>query len=144
MSLPAIEGPTDVAGSAECVWVVEPGIDHAGIPAVCERFASFAESSAACPGACETVIVCDVGAITDPDLATLSLLARLQLTARRFGRGIQLHRAQDRLIELILFSGLGAVLPLRSESVRELRWEAEQGEEPVHVEEVVESLDPPV
>jgi len=144
MSLPRLEGPTDVAGIAERVWVVEPGIDHAGIAAVCERFASFAASFAVPSESGEAVIVCDVGAIIDPDLATVSLLARLQLTARRLGRGIQLHRAQDRLIELIILAGLGAVLPLRPELVGELGREAEQGEQPLHVEEVVDPLDPPV
>lgn len=114
-------GETSVAGFAERVWVVEPGIDHAGIAAVCERFASFAASVpasfAASSGGDATgpaVIVCDVGAITNPDMATLSLLARMQLTARRHGRGMQLHRAQRPLIELILFAGLGGVLPLYS------------------------------
>jgi ABC-type transporter Mla MlaB component len=128
-----------VAGVAERVWVVRPGIDRAGIEAVCEHFASFAASLA--PG--EPTIICDVGEITHPDLVTLSLLARLQLTARRLGRGIQLHRAHDRLIELIVLSGLAAVLSLRCESAGEPQWQAEQGEEPVHVEEVVERLDPP-
>ncbi|HZM79544.1 MAG TPA: STAS domain-containing protein [Candidatus Limnocylindrales bacterium] len=137
MSLFAIHGPTGVTGMVNRVWVVEPGIDHAGIAAACERFVSFMGDV---PG--DSVIICDVGAITRPDLATLALLARMQLTARRLGSGIRLHRAQDRLVELILFSGLGGVLPLSSELVRELGREAEQGEEPVHVEEVVDPLDP--
>ena len=137
------------------MWVVEPGIDQAGIAAACERFASFALSLAA--GA---VIICDVGAIAQPDPATLSLLARMQLTARRHGHGMQLHRAQRRLIELILFAGLNSVLPLYDRageagaaagrrgppqgggSALERGREAEQREEPVHVEEVVDPLDP--
>jgi len=145
MSLHSFAGPTGMGGWAQRVWVVEPGIDHAGIAAACERFASFAASSASHDDGCggSTVIVCDVGAITDPDLATLSLLARMQLTARRLGRGIQLHRAQRRLIELILFSGLGGVLPLYPGLALELGRQAEQREELVHVEEVVDPPDPP-
>jgi ABC-type transporter Mla MlaB component len=137
MSLVAVAGPTGVAGLAGRVWVVEPGIDPAGVAAVCERFASFAS----CAG-CDVVIVCDVGAITHPDVATLSLLTRLQLTARRSGRGIQLHRAQSRLIELIHLCGLGAVLPLYRASPLELGGQPKQGEEPVHIKEVVDPLDP--
>ncbi|HEX6685648.1 MAG TPA: STAS domain-containing protein [Candidatus Limnocylindrales bacterium] len=122
---------------AEQVWVVEPGIDPAGIPGLCERFAAFV---AECDG---EVVVCDVGALARPDAVALSALARMQLTARRLGRGIQLHRAQRRLIELIGFAGLGGVLPLYSGLVLELGREAEQREQPVHVEEVVDPLDPP-
>jgi ABC-type transporter Mla MlaB component len=127
-----------MAGFAERVWVVQPGVDHAGIAVVCESFASFASSEQ------DRIIVCDVGAITDPDLATVSLLARMQLTARRLGGAIRLHRAQPRLVELILFSGLAAVLPLAADLSLELGRQAEQREEPVHVEEVVEPFDPPV
>jgi len=128
-------------GIGERVWVVEPGIDAAGIAGHCERFAAFAAE-----GTDREVIVCDVGAITHPDLPTLSLLARLQMTARRLGRGIQLHRAQRRLIELILFSGLGGVLPLYPGSGLALEpgREAEEREEPLDIEEVVDPLDPPV
>lgn len=128
-----------MAGFGERVWVVEPGVvDPAAIAGLCERFAAFARAGTG------RVIICDVGAITDPDLATLSLLARLQMTARRLGCGIQLHRAQRRLIELILFSGLGGVLPLYCGLTLEPHREAEQGEEPLDIEEVVDPLDPPV
>lgn len=153
MSLPRIAGHSRVAVFAQRVWVVEAGIDHAGIGAACERFAAFVGSFASGP-----VIVCDVGAIAHPDLATVSLLARMQLTARRHGRGIQLHRAQRSLIDLILLAGLDAVLPLYAEqsspavgrrgpprasgSALELGRQAEQREEPVDVEEVVDGLDP--
>jgi hypothetical protein len=128
-----------MAGFAERVWVVEPGIDRAGIAAVCERFASFAAADPAQP-----LIICDVGAVTDPDLVILSMLARMQLTARRLGCTIRLRRAQPRLTGLILFSGLGAVLPICSGLPLEAGWEAEQGEQPVHVEEVVDPPDPAV
>lgn len=141
MSLPVIAGL--ICMRAERVWVVGPGIDHAGIAAACESFASFAE----CPGG-DRLILCDVSAVAHPDLAIVALLARLQLTARRLGRGILLHRAQPRLVEMILFSGLGGVLPLSSGLPSGLTlepgWEAEQREQPVHVEEVVDPLDPAV
>jgi ABC-type transporter Mla MlaB component len=134
----------------ERVWVVEPGVGPAGIAAACERFAAFAAclTPRASPDAEDSaahtaVIVCDVGGITEPDLATVALLARMQLTARRLGRGIHLHRAQPRLVALILFTGLGAVLPLCSSGlVLQLGRQSEQREEPVHVEEVVDPLDP--
>jgi STAS domain len=127
-----------VVGFGERVWVVESGVDAARIAGHCERFAAFAAT-----GTDREVIVCDVGAIIHPDLAALSLLARLQLIARRHGRGIQLYRAQHRLIELILFAGLGGVLPLYRGLALELHGQAEQGEEPLDIEEVVDPLDPP-
>lgn len=106
MNLTASTGLSDMTRFAERVWVVESDIDREAIPELCERFAVFVA------GSDDEVIVCDVGAIAFPDAACLSALARMQLTARRLGRRIQLHRAQRSLIELILLSGLGGVLPL--------------------------------
>lgn len=56
-------------------------------------------------------VVCDVGEISHPNAATIEVLARLQLTARRLGGGIRLHNANQRLCELLVLTGLDAVLP---------------------------------
>jgi anti-anti-sigma regulatory factor len=70
--------------------------------------------------------------------ATLDLLARRQLAARRMGGHILLHDPSPALRRLIAFAGLEQVLRL------EPRGQAEQREEPLGVEEERQLLDPPV
>ena len=55
-------------------------------------------------------VPCDVRALVDPDAATVDVLARLQLAARRLGREIRLHNASLELQELLDFMGLTDVL----------------------------------
>jgi hypothetical protein len=55
-------------------------------------------------------IACDVSSLVEPDQRALDSLARLQLTARRLGRTIQLHHASRALIDLIDLAGLADVL----------------------------------
>jgi ABC-type transporter Mla MlaB component len=57
------------------------------------------------------LIVCDVGALDDPDAVTLDLLCRLQLTARRSGRRLLLIDAGGGLKDLIDWTGLTETLP---------------------------------
>jgi hypothetical protein len=52
------------------------------------------------------VVVCDVGALVDPDAATVDALARMQLICRRLGCRLQLEHACPELCELIDFMGL--------------------------------------
>lgn len=63
----------------------------------------------------QRVVVCDVGELRHPDCATVDELARLQLTARRHGRGIVLRRAAPELRELIGLCGLADVLAIVSD-----------------------------
>jgi ABC-type transporter Mla MlaB component len=63
------------------------------------------------------VIVCDVGWLTIPDAATLDALARLQMSARRFGSTVELHNACPRLIALIELVGLSDVLVVAGSGV---------------------------
>jgi ABC-type transporter Mla MlaB component len=58
------------------------------------------------------VIVCDVGALQDPDAVAVDAIARLQLTARRLGRELRLENASAELLELLDLAGLGEVIPL--------------------------------
>lgn len=58
------------------------------------------------------VVVCDVGALGDPDAVVLDALVRMQLTARRAGGDVLLRNARGRLFELLALTGLCAVLPV--------------------------------
>jgi anti-anti-sigma regulatory factor len=78
---------------------------------------------------------CLVGAL-DADAATLDLLARLQLSARRLGIEVRLLDASPELRELVAFAGLNGVL--RPEPGRK----AEEREEPLGVEEEGQLDDP--
>ena len=83
-------------------------------------------------------IVCDLSALRDADAETIDLLARLQLATRRHGRTLRLLHASPALVDLIAFLGLDAVL--RVEPGRE----AEEGKDPVGVEEERQLDDPAV
>ena len=93
-------------------------------------------------------LLCDVSALTDPDLADLGTLARLQLTARRSGRELCLVGAGERLRELIALTGLADQLPLLvgPDPVRagllQPRGQPEQREQHFGVEEAVQPDDP--
>jgi ABC-type transporter Mla MlaB component len=77
----------------------------ADIPALCERVRVVLQSVEA------DRVICDVGALLDPDATTVDALARVQLTARRLGRQVQLARPSQGLCELLAFMGLTDVLP---------------------------------
>ena len=92
--------------------------------------------------------MCDVSALTDPDLADLGALARLQLTTRRGGRELRLVGAGERLRELIALAGLADQLPLLDgpDSIRPIllqpRGQPEHREQRIGVEEAVQPDDP--
>jgi ABC-type transporter Mla MlaB component len=58
----------------------------------------------------DRIVVCDVRAVTVPDIGTLEALARLQLRARQLGGEIALRHASAALVELIDVVGLREVL----------------------------------
>lgn len=74
------------------------------------------------------LVVCDVGALTDPDLATVDALARLQLTARRLGGRVQVRRPCPELQSLLALAGLSEVVPLSAGSGLEPGGQAEKRE----------------
>ena len=82
-------------------------------------------------------IVCHLGALSGADAETIDLLARLQLAARRHDRTLRFLHVSPALRELIAFVGLEGVLRV------EPRRQAEEGEDPVGVEEE-RQLDDPV
>ncbi len=106
------------------VLVIGGPITRADIPKLCERVrALFKQSDVG-------FVVCEVGALLDPDAVTVDALARLQLNARRFGRQLRVRNACGRLRDLLALIGLSDVVrldpPLRIEPRRQPE-EREQG-----------------
>ena len=89
------------------------------------------------------ILVVDVRSLTEPDVRTLEVLARLQLTARRLGATIRLRHACDRMRDLLAWSGLGELLPLDAESGVDGDRLAEERKE-LLVDEEVDPRDPAV
>ncbi|MGH3441048.1 MAG: STAS domain-containing protein [Nitriliruptorales bacterium] len=86
-------------------------------------------------------VACDVKGLTAPDVDTVDVLARLRLTALRSERQLLLDGAPPRLRELLVLTGLeDALLPARASGLEPGR-EPEQREEPLGVEEGVQSDD---
>jgi anti-anti-sigma regulatory factor len=81
-------------------------------------------------------IVCDLGGVVGTDIVTVDVLARFQLSARRFGLEIRLRRASPELQELIRLVGLDEVLRV------EPGGQAEEREERLRAEEEGELGDP--
>jgi ABC-type transporter Mla MlaB component len=97
---------------------------------------------AACDGAWERLddcddelVPCDVLEISEPDVAAIDALARLQLRARRRGRRIGLSGASDELRELLELMGLTEVVPCVPESGLEPVGKSEEREPARGVEE---------
>lgn len=89
-------------------------------------------------------VIFDAGGLTEADVGTVDVLARLQLTAGRLGREFRLEHTPLRLRELIALTGLEDALLRVEVSGLETRRQAEQGEEPLGVEEGVQPDDLPV
>ncbi len=75
-------------------------------------------------------LICDLGALTAPDLAVVDALARLRLAAARHGVRLVLRNANGPLRELLAFSGLAAVLLVEPDEEQDggEYWEAYGGE----------------
>lgn len=117
------------------VFVVGPSACRADVPVLSEHLATLVRDSPA------GVVICDVRQITRPDAATIDVLARLQLMARRLGCGIRLYGAHPRLRDLLLLTGLSEVLPVLSVELVEAGRQAEEREDPLDVEERVDPGD---
>ena len=126
---------------ATALLVIRAPIGDGDAARLCERLSALAHGSDA------EVIVCDVSALT-ADARSIDALARLQLTARRLGRRIRLHRASRELDELLAFLGLddvvgGGVGPSRLDLFGRCLRQAEEREQPRGVEERVDRDDAP-
>ena len=118
------------------ILVVLGPIARADIPALCESACALLEDGDADP------VICDVGALVDPDAVTVDALARLQLTARRLGRGVRLHRACGDLQALLDLMGLSDVLPLGAALGVEPSGQAEEREQVRGIQEEADPGDP--
>lgn len=95
-----------------------------------------AHESRASPDGAAGPLTCDVAGVAEPDLATVDLIARLQLVALRGGFRLRLRGCSDALRELVLLAGLDEALPMEgSASGGKPGREVEQGEEASGVEE---------
>jgi ABC-type transporter Mla MlaB component len=122
--------PTQPQPSTSVLVIAGP-IGAGDMPMLCERLRLLLVSSAA------EVIVCDVDAL-EADAVTVDALARLQLTARRFGRQVRLQRASRELDQLLQFVGLAEVLATGTRSGVELERQPEEREQPRGVEKRVD------
>ena len=89
-------------------------------------------------------VVCDVGALADPDVGTVDALARLQLTASRLGGEIRLRDSSQELRELLDLAGLRQVVQCGESLPVQPRRKAKEPEEPRRVEEERDPADPTV
>jgi ABC-type transporter Mla MlaB component len=112
------------------VLPIEGPLARADLHALCDR------ARAALAGSDATVLLCDLGTGVPPDAVTVDALARVQLTAKRLGRGVRLRHASKELQALVGFVGLGSVLQL------EAGGEAEEREQGLRVEEERDLDDP--
>jgi hypothetical protein len=79
-------------------------IEPQDIPALCREACTLAKGSEA------ELVVCDVGALVEPDAMTVEALARVQLTVRRLGRRVSVRHSCHELEELLAFMGLADLL----------------------------------
>jgi hypothetical protein len=110
------------------VWVLPGPIAVGEATDLCQRLRVVLESTDA------ALLVCDVRGLP-ADVVTVDALARLQLTARRLGRRIELRSQTPELGRLLAFVGLADVLGPG------LLREAEEREQPCRVEERVDRGD---
>lgn len=135
------ESPTTSAGARRApspgtiVLVIGGPIALDDVPGLCERVRVLLEGG-------DADVVCDVGALTDPDVGTVDALARLALAARRLGRQVQLAHASRELRDLLVLAGLGDVVPPDAGLPLGLSRQTEQREQPRGVQKRVEPGDP--
>ena len=131
-----------MAVSAE-LFSVGATITRAEVPALCGRLADRVRGQ---PG---DLVLCDVGGLTEPDVAAVEALARLRSTARLHGRRLVVTGAGPRLLALIGLLGLSDVLldagwEAREDASFQVGGQAEEGEQAGGVDEVVDGRDSPV
>ncbi len=133
------------------LFAVGAEVTRADIPCLCADLAELLRGS---PG---EVVTCDVSAVKQPDVVLVEALAKLRLTAGRHGWRLEVHGAPPELQTLFTLMGLGGFFSARFAATRaaapqsagegagadrsEPRREAEEREQPVGVEEVVDPGD---
>ena len=137
MSFRRSAGPSHVAAPAGTVPVfrIRGPLARSDVPGLLARLQRYLSQSDA------AVALCDVDGCVDVDLVAIDVLARLQLGARRIGRGLLLNEAPAELHDLLAFVGLDRVVAGPQLGV-EPRRQPEQREELLRVEEERELDDP--
>jgi ABC-type transporter Mla MlaB component len=128
-------GPRPPPAGDAIVLALSGPITRADIQNLCERV-----RAALGDGRVE-LVACDVAAVHAPDASTLDLLARLQLTARRYGGSVRLLHARVELRKLVCLAGLSDVLPCAGSGLEAGR-QAEHREPPSSIEEERDPPDP--
>jgi ABC-type transporter Mla MlaB component len=115
----------DALGPRTIVLSLGGPLARSDLPALCAQVRELLEASDA------QLVLCDVSGLLRADAVALDALARLQLTAVRLGRRLQLRHASDELGDLLVFTGLAEAcgLPLEAEG------EAEEREQGLGIEE---------
>ena len=124
---------------AGIVLVMSGTIARSEIPAWCERLRTLLADGDRATDA----VICDVGGLVHVDAVTVDALARLQLTALRLGRRLQLRQASAELQGLLGLLGLSAALPLESRVSFQPQRQPEEGEQRLRVQEKRHAADPP-
>jgi ABC-type transporter Mla MlaB component len=139
-SLPDVQGSAAKQSArpppSSIVLVISGPVADDQVVALCERVGRLLERSDA------NLVICDVGALDDPDAATVDLVARLQLTARRLGRKVRLLDACGELQDLIELTGLSEFVSFSEGLPSEPRGKVEQREPPSGVQEERDPADP--
>ncbi|WP_327353867.1 STAS domain-containing protein [Streptomyces sp. NBC_01304] len=103
----------------------------ADTPALCAQLSACLTSTGA------TDVICDVGRVTQPDLAVVDALARLKLTSRRAGARMRIRDPAPRLLQLLGLVGLLDLVDV------EVVGEPEEREPALGVQEGIEADDLP-
>ncbi|MEA2651510.1 MAG: hypothetical protein QOI85_1231 [Chloroflexota bacterium] len=104
LPLSPLHGAGPAQGPSAVVLELRGAIARSEIHALCARVQALLEKGGA------EVVVCDVAGVSDPDCGTVDALARMQLTAKRLGRGLRLRGASDELHDLLAMAGLCEVV----------------------------------
>jgi ABC-type transporter Mla MlaB component len=126
-----IKGNGVDAEAGALVLPISGRLVRADIPVLCVRLRALLSMRDHLVGP----VICDLGGLQQADLVTVAALARLQLTARRLGRRIELRQASPELCALLGLAGLAEVVPLERRETRRRRRQAEEREQPHGVEE---------
>lgn len=129
----AVGNQADGSGRGGCLVVrIGPEIEPDEVSGLCDGVRrSLLASGRPC-------LVVDVEPCREPDAATVDLLARLALAARRLGWPMTVRRVPGHLADLLAFSGLAGLAELGVEADRH----AEEREEALDVEEERDRADP--
>ena len=134
-SADAASGLRPLAGRFTGVVVINGPLSRGRIATLCSEARRLFASGGV------DIVVCDVGAMVEPDVMVIEALARLQLTARRAGGSIAVWQASGGLRDLLALVGFCDVVALCDNSRLGSRRQLEEREQP-RVEEGVDGGDP--